>query len=55
MVMKIIPSRMLTREEKAYILDNLTKSSYYEDMFGKLGALEEEKLIVSIFSKIQKL
>jgi hypothetical protein len=44
---------VLTQEEKAYILDTLTRSSYYEDWFGELDAKREEKLIISIFSKLQ--
>jgi hypothetical protein len=44
---------VLTQEERAYILDSLTKSSYYEDWFGKLDEGHEEKLIISIFSKLQ--
>ena len=44
---------VLTQEEKAYILDSLTKSSYYEDWFGDLNAKQEQKLIISIFSKLQ--
>ena len=45
---------VLTNEEKAYILDSLTRSSYYEDWFGKLDEKQEEKLIISIFSKLQR-
>ncbi len=44
---------VLTQEEKAYIMDSLTKSSYYEDWFGKLDEMREKKLIISIFSKLQ--
>lgn len=50
---KIVSFAVLTREEKAYILDALTKSSYYEDWFGKLDEKQEEKMIISIFSKLQ--
>ncbi len=44
---------VLTQEEKAYILDSLTRSSYYEDWFGKLNEIQEKNLIISIFSKLQ--
>ena len=53
MVNKIISYAGFTQEEKAYILDTLTRSSYYEDGFGKLEAEQEKSLIVSIFSKLQ--
>jgi hypothetical protein len=49
-----ISLKVLTPEEKAYIIDNLTNSSYYQDLFGNLDAKSEEKLIISIFSKLQK-
>ena len=56
MVIKMSPVclKVLTPEEKAYILDSLTKSSYYQDLFGRLDAIQEERLIVSIFSKLQR-
>jgi hypothetical protein len=46
-------SRLLTKQERAYILDRVANSSYYIDEFGKLDAKTEEALILSIFLKIQ--
>lgn len=44
---------LLNRKERAYILDQLTNSSFYQDEFGSLDSREEERLIISIFGKIQ--
>ena len=45
---------VLTKEEKAYILDQIGNTSYYVESFGELTAAREEKLILSIFLKIQE-
>lgn len=45
----------LTRKEKAYILDQIGRASYFEDEFGQLNNLEEERLIRSIFLKMQEI
>ena len=46
-------ARLLDRREQAYILDKISGSSFYIDEFGELSPQQEEKLIVSIFGKIQ--
>ena len=42
-------------QEKAYMLDQVSGSSFYADQFGSLAEEQERKLIVSIFLKLQNL
>ena len=46
-------TRFLSSKERAYILDKISNSSYYSETFGELSAKDEERLIISIFTKIQ--
>jgi hypothetical protein len=42
----------LNSKERAYILDVVSNSSFFQDQFGQLSPDEEERLIVSIFQKV---
>jgi len=53
MEVKILEKKRLTDEEKAYILDQLCRTSYYEEKFGTLDKDSERQIIVSIFLKLQ--
>jgi len=54
MEVNILETKYLTDREKAYILDQLCRTSYYKDSFGELDEREEKELIVSIFLKLQE-
>lgn len=45
----------LSLRERAYVLDSISHSSFYADEFGELNSKDEERLIVSIFNKMQAL
>ena len=45
--------RVLTAKERAFILDSVGGTNYYEEEFGEFGFGEKEKLISSIFSKLE--
>lgn len=47
-------ARKLTPQERAYILDKISGASFYADQFGELSYKEEQKIIISIYNKIQK-
>ena len=44
---------VLTIKERAYIIDKIGNTTYYEDEFGKIDKETEEKLIASIFKKLE--
>lgn len=46
-------TRLLTKEERAYILQVLTKESYHKEIYGKLSKKRQEELIDSIIEKLQ--
>jgi len=46
-------TRLLTRKERAYIIEKIGKIKCYTEEFGKLSKNTEYKLIHSIISKIQ--
>lgn len=43
----------LTPQERAYLLDKISNSSFYVEKFGGLDFKSEERMIVSIFLKLQ--
>lgn len=45
--------RLLTREERAYVIQKISGLNAYYDDFGKLNKENEEELICSIVGKIQ--
>lgn len=47
-------TELLTPGERAYLLDKIGNCSYYAEQFGELDAWSEERLIVSIFLKLQR-
>ena len=53
MEVNILKTKHLTDKEKAYILDQLCRTSYYKDKFGDLDRDSEREIIVSIFLKLQ--
>ena len=44
---------VLTIKERAYIIDKIGNTTFYEDEFGKIDKETEEKLIASIFKKLE--
>ncbi|HJX50627.1 MAG TPA: hypothetical protein VJ438_04140 [Candidatus Nanoarchaeia archaeon] len=54
MEVNILQKKGLTDKEKAYLLDKIVNTSYYFEQFGELDSKTEEKLIVSIFLKLQE-
>ncbi|MDO8622892.1 MAG: hypothetical protein Q7R52_01495 [archaeon] len=46
-------TRLLTRKERAYVIEKIGKIKCYTEEFGKLNKKAEDKLIHSIISKIQ--
>lgn len=49
----MIPERVLTIKERAYIIDKIGNTTYYEDEFGPIDSETEEKIILSIFKKLE--
>lgn len=45
--------RVLTAKERAFILDSVGNTSYYSDEFGEPSPEERDKLIYSIFKKLE--
>ncbi len=45
--------RLLTRKERAYIIQRISNLNTYKEEFGKLSKKEEGNLINSIIGKIQ--
>lgn len=45
--------RVLTAKERAYILDKISNTSFYQDEFGALEPDKEQALIISIFQKLE--
>ncbi len=43
----------LNEKERAYLVDKISNSSFYIEKFGELDARSEERMIVSIFLKLQ--
>ena len=46
-------TRLLTRKERAYIIEKISSVKCYTEEFGKITKKQEDKLILSIISKIQ--
>jgi len=44
---------VLTIKERAYIIDKIGGTTYYKDEFGLIDSETEEKLIASIFKKLE--
>lgn len=44
---------LLDDRERAYLLDKISNSSFYVEKFGELDFKSEEKMIISIFLKLQ--
>mgnify|MGYP000262331522 CR=1 FL=1 len=44
--------KVLTAKERAYILDKIGNTSYFEE-FGDLEDIQEKELVVSIFKKLE--
>ncbi|MEK6817430.1 MAG: hypothetical protein AABX80_01385 [Nanoarchaeota archaeon] len=44
---------VLTIKERAYIIDKIGNTTYYMDEFGSIDKETEEKMIASIFKKIE--
>lgn len=44
---------VLTIKERAYIIDKIGNTTYYEDEFGQIDSETEKKLIASIFKKLE--
>mgnify|MGYP001560764426 FL=1 len=44
---------VLTIKERAYIIDKIGNTTYYKDEFGSIDKETEEKMIASIFKKIE--
>ena len=44
---------VLTIKERAYIIDKIGNTTYYRDEFGSIDKETEEKMIASIFKKIE--
>lgn len=49
----MIEERVLTIKERAYIIDKIGGTTYYEDEFGHIDSETEEKIIASIFKKLE--
>lgn len=44
---------VLTIKERAYIIDKIGGTSFYEDEFGSIDSDSEKKLVASIFKKLE--
>ena len=44
---------VLTIKERAYIIDKIGGTTYYEDEFGHIDSETEKEIIVSIFKKLE--
>lgn len=44
---------VLTIKERAYILDKISGTTYFDDEFGSIDSETEKKLIASIFKKLE--
>ena len=44
---------VLTIKERAYIIDKIGGTTYYNDEFGSIDSKTEEKIIASIFKKLE--
>ncbi len=44
---------VLTIKERAYIIDKIGGTTYYEDEFGPIDSETEKNLVLSIFKKLE--
>jgi len=54
MEIKLGEKKRLSSKERAYLIDQICKTSYYMEKFGQLDERAEKELIVSIFLKLQE-